>query len=109
MEVQSEIYPKVAVIGGGSFGTAVVKMVSENTGLCHWWMHNEERAAHIREYHHNPRYLSSVAFDKGSVEIFTDINSAIAGCDIVIFAVPSAFVKEVLSNMNTGALDGKLV
>ena len=109
MEVQSEIYPKVAVIGGGSFGTAVVKMVSENTGLCHWWMHNEESAAHIREYHHNPRYLSSVAFDKGTVEIFTDINSAIAGCDIVIFAVPSAFVKEVLSNMNTGALDGKLV
>jgi len=49
MEVQSEIYPKVAVIGGGSFGTAVVKMVSENTGLCHWWMHNEESAAHIRE------------------------------------------------------------
>ena len=50
--------PSVAVIGGGSFGTAVVKMVSENLGSCHWWMHNEESAAHIREYHHNPRYLS---------------------------------------------------
>ena len=42
--------PSVAVIGGGSFGTAVVKMVSENLGSCHWWMHNEESAAHIREY-----------------------------------------------------------
>ena len=109
MEVQSETYPKVAVIGGGSFGTAVVKMVSENTGRCQWWMHNEESAAHIRQYHHNPRYLSSVAFEEGSIQIHTDINAAIAGCDIVIFAVPSAFVKEVLSHMDSGALHGKLV
>ena len=101
--------PSVAVIGGGSFGTAVVKMVSENLGSCHWWMHNEESAAHIREYHHNPRYLSSVAFDEGSIKIFTDINAAISGCDVIIFAVPSAFVKEVLLNMDSGALEGKLV
>ena len=101
--------PSVAVIGGGSFGTAVVKMVSGNLGSCHWWMHNEESAAHIREYHHNPRYLSSVAFDEGSIKIFTDINAAISGCDVIIFAVPSAFVKEVLLNMDSGALEGKLV
>ena len=101
--------PSVAVIGGGSFGTAVVKMVSENLGSCHWWMHNEESASHIREYHHNPRYLSSVAFDEGSIKIFTDINAAISGCDVIIFAVPSAFVKEVLLNMDSGALEGKLV
>ena len=104
MKALSDTLPKVAVIGGGSFGTALVKMVSENTGVCRWWMHNEESAAHIREYHHNPRYLSSVAFDEGSVDIYTDINAAIEGCDIVIFAVPSAFVKEVLLNMNAGAL-----
>ena len=38
--------PIVAVIGGGSFGTALVKMICENLGSCHWWMHNEECVAY---------------------------------------------------------------
>ena len=101
--------PRVAVIGGGSFGTAVVKMVSENLGSCHWWMHNEESALHIKRYHHNPRYLSSVGFDPNSILIYTDINATMAAADMIIFAVPSAFVKEVLQGMEVGALEGKIV
>ena len=96
--------PIVAVIGGGSFGTALVKMICENLGSCHWWMHNEESALHIKQYHHNPRYLSSVGFQPGSIHIYTDVNAAVAQADIVIFAVPSAFVKEVLEGMAEGAL-----
>ena len=95
--------PSVTVIGGGSFGTAVVKMVSENLGSCHWWMHNEESALHIKRYHHNPRYLSSVGFQPGSIHIYTDVNVAVAKADVLIFAVPSAFVKEVLEGMAEGA------
>jgi len=110
MGVQSDTNtPRVAVIGGGSFGTAIVKMVSENLGSCHWWMHNEESALHIKRYHHNPRYLSSVGFDPKSISIFTDVNAAIAAVDMVIFAVPSAFVKEVIQGIQPGGLEDKII
>ena len=108
-DLKQSTQPSVAVIGGGSFGTAVAKMVTDNLGSCHWWMHNEESASHIQRYHHNPRYLSSVGFQPGSIHIYTDVNAAVAQADIVIFAVPSAFVKEVLEGMTEGALTGKLV
>lgn len=105
----SERPQQVAVIGGGSFGTALTKIFSDNLGHCHWWMHNEHSAAHVREFRHNPRYLSSVGFREGSITVHTDINAAVAEADLVVLAVPSAFVKEVLAGLQLGALKGKIV
>lgn len=99
----------VAVIGGGSFGTALTKIFSDNAGHCHLWMHNEQDAAHLERFGHNPKYLSSVGFAKGSITVHTELNAAVAEADAVVLAVPSAFVKEVLLKLAPGALDGKLV
>jgi glycerol-3-phosphate dehydrogenase (NAD(P)+) len=99
----------VSIIGGGSFGTALVKIISDNHDQCSWWMHNEESAIHTRRYHHNPRYLSSVEIDPDRVSIYTDISAAVEGADIVVLAVPSAFVKEVLLNLDPALLQDKLI
>jgi glycerol-3-phosphate dehydrogenase (NAD(P)+) len=101
--------PKVTVVGGGSFGTALVKVISENLGQCAWWMHNEESALHIRRYHHNPRYLSSIGFNPNAISIYLDLNEAVATADIVVLAVPSAFVKSVLQSLAPNAFEGKVV
>mgnify|MGYP001038942794 FL=1 len=105
----SEIQPTVAVIGGGSFGTALTKIFSDNSGHCHLWMHNPEHAEHLERFGHNPRYLSSVGFAKGSVSVHTDINTVVEQADIIVLAVPSAFVKSVLLQLQPGAFQGKLV
>ena len=100
---------KIAVIGGGSFGTALVKIFVANQGHCNWWMHNEESAKHLMRFHHNPRYLSSVSFDPETISVFTEVTEAVKQADIVVFAIPSAFVKSVLLELAPGALDGKIV
>ena len=54
---------KVAVLGGGSWATAIVKMLSNNSSKIYWWMRDEEQVKYINKYHHNPKYLQSVAFE----------------------------------------------
>jgi glycerol-3-phosphate dehydrogenase (NAD(P)+) len=99
----------VAVIGGGSFGTALTKIFSDTLGHCSWWMHNSESAMHVMRYHHNPRYLSSVGFKPETISVFTDLQACIADADIVVLAVPSAFVKEVLAEVDPALLRKKIV
>lgn len=99
----------VAVIGGGSFGTALTKIFSDTLGHCSWWMHNNDSAMHVMRYHHNPRYLSAVGFKPESISVFTDITSCVAEADIVVLAVPSAFVKDVLAELDPTVLQTKIV
>jgi len=100
---------KVAVIGGGSFGTALAKIFSDNLGHCAWWMHNSESAMHVMRYHHNPRYLSSVGFQPETISVYTDVEECIKDADVVLLAVPSAFIKDVLADLDPELLRRKIV
>lgn len=100
---------KVAVIGGGSFGTALAKIFSENLGHCSWWMHNSDSALHVKRYHHNPRYLSSIGFQPNVLSVYTDVSECVKEADIIVLAVPSAFVKEVLADLNPELLNNKII
>jgi glycerol-3-phosphate dehydrogenase (NAD(P)+) len=100
---------KVAVIGGGSFGTALAKIFSDNLGHCAWWMHNSESAMHVMRYHHNPRYLSSVGFQPETISVYTDVEECIKDADVVVLAVPSAFIKDVLADLDPQLLRRKIV
>ena len=51
---------KIGVIGGGSWGTALVKLLCNNEDLVYWWVHKKDSVDHIKKYHHNPRYFPSV-------------------------------------------------
>ncbi|MCE2496821.1 MAG: NAD(P)H-dependent glycerol-3-phosphate dehydrogenase [Flavobacteriales bacterium] len=100
--------PKVAMIGGGSWATALVKILTENNERVGWWMRNEEAIEHVHLHGHNPNYLSSVFFDPLRLDLSTDLNQIVRNHDILVFAVPSAFLKKGLEPL-TEPLSDKMV
>ena len=91
---------KIAMIGGGSWATALVKILCENNDQVGWWMRNEEAIEHITLYGNNPNYLSSVDFDPHQLTLSTDINAIVREHDVLVFAVPSAFLKKALESLS---------
>ena len=85
--------PKFAVIGGGSWATAIAKMLCVNLPSIYWYMRNENAIHHIKSHKHNPNYLSSIEFDTHKLHLTNDINKAIAHADYIIFAIPSPFLS----------------
>lgn len=100
--------PKFAVIGGGSWATAIAKMLCVNQSEIAWYMRNTDAISHIKENRHNPNYLSSVEFDVNKLRLTSDINEAVAYADYVIFAIPSAFLSRELEKL-TVSLKGKTI
>lgn len=101
-------HPKFAVIGGGSWATAIAKMLCVNLPEIAWYMRNEEAINHLKTQHHNPNYLSSVEFNIEKLKLTSDINEAVAYADYIIFAIPSAFLDRELSKL-TQSLQDKVV
>jgi glycerol-3-phosphate dehydrogenase (NAD(P)+) len=91
--------PKFAVLGGGSWGTALVKMLCENLEEVHWYMRNTEALEYLREHGHNPNYLSSVSFDTSKLRLTDRMDEAVSAGDILIFAIPSAFLEKELKSL----------
>ncbi|WP_298779358.1 NAD(P)H-dependent glycerol-3-phosphate dehydrogenase [uncultured Polaribacter sp.] len=96
---------KIAVLGGGSWATAIVKMLSENLNTIGWYMRNEQAIAHIKKDHHNPNYLQSAEFNPSQLDLLNDINATVAKYDILIFAVPSAFLTSELVKLTVSLKD----
>lgn len=101
-------YPKFAVIGGGSWATAIAKMLCVNLPEIAWYMRNEEAIEHLKAHHHNPNYLSSVEFKTSQLRLTSDINEAITYADYIIFAIPSAFLSAELSKL-TACMKDKVI
>ena len=89
--------PKVAVFGGGSWATALVKMLCENLDEVGWYMRNEASIEYIKENEHNPNYLTSAEFDVSKLKLSSDINEMASYADYLIMVIPSAFVKTALA------------
>ena len=100
--------PKFAVFGGGSWATAIVKMLFENLEKVGWYMRNENALEHIKKDRHNPNYLSSVEFDVAKLKLSNDINEMVTYADYLIFAIPSAFLYDELKKL-TASLKGKII
>tara|TARA_R110002051_G_scaffold324988_2_gene425040 strand:- start:30779 stop:31780 length:1002 start_codon:yes stop_codon:yes gene_type:complete len=96
---------KFAVLGGGSWATAIVKMLTENVDTVHWFMRNADAIEHIRTQGHNPNYLSSVEFNTKQLILTDDINTAVTEADILIFVIPSAFLEIELKNLSASLKD----
>lgn len=99
---------KYAVLGGGSWATAIVKMLTENLQEVGWYVRNPEAAEFIRTHGFNQNYLSSVEFDSEQLIISSDINEVVTYADYLIFAIPSAFLEDELQKI-THSLEGKVI
>jgi len=95
-------------MGGGSWATALAKIVMHSQPEINWYMRRPDRIDDFRRMNHNPAYLSSVLFDTSRITFYTDINQAIEESDTLIFATPSPYLKEHLNKV-TASLKHKYV
>jgi glycerol-3-phosphate dehydrogenase (NAD(P)+) len=100
----------ITVIGGGSWATAIIKILCEHSVNIKWWMRNLQDVEHIKRHHHNPNYLSSVEIHSSKVKPYSNIKDALRDTEWVILAVPSAFIQQSLQGLNSGHfVDKKIV
>ncbi len=85
----------VAVLGGGSWGTALIKVLQHNGINLKWWVRRECQKERIIAEKHNPDYLSHTDIDTDNLIVSTVVQEVVAGSDVVILAVPSAFLNTV--------------
>ena len=100
---------KIAVIGGGSWATALVKILYTSVPSIRWWLRSDSSVNHILNFKHNPKYLQSVEFDVDKLFISSNLEEVIASSDIVIIATPSAFLTEIFKDFNNDLLKDKVV
>lgn len=100
---------KIAVIGGGSWATSIVKMLGDNASekQIYWWMRNEDAINHIRQFKHNPHYISAVELKIKPENISSDIKSTVNLADIIILNTPAAFLKKSLQGLTAEDFKGK--
>ncbi len=101
--------PLVAVLGGGSWATAIVKILSSNVAQFNWWVRKTETIEYIKKHKRNPRYISDVEIDTKKVVLFDDMSKAVKDADIVILAIPSAFLKSSLQYVTPQQLKNKII
>ncbi|WP_411029141.1 NAD(P)H-dependent glycerol-3-phosphate dehydrogenase [Spongiimicrobium sp. 3-5] len=99
---------RFAVLGGGSWATAIVKMLTENLDNIGWYMRSTDAITHIKTKRHNRKYLSSVEFNIAQLRLSDRIDDAIENADILIFAIPSVHLEQELKKA-TLSLKNKIV
>ena len=100
--------PKVGLVGGGSWATAIAKMLCKNHEIINWWVRNDGTKDYIEINKHNPNYLSSVEFNPEQLQLTTDINELVEKSDWIILAVPSIHLEACLKDLKA-PLDDKFV
>lgn len=96
---------KCAVIGYGSWATAIVKVLSERGIEVRWYIRNPDVLESLRTTGRNCKYLRDVKFDISRLVLSDDINATVAEADTVVLAVPSAFLKVFLQPLEVPLRD----
>lgn len=97
------------VLGSGSWGTAITKILSGNGHITCWWVRNERSLQHIKAHCHNPQYLSAATLDTRKLYLSASAQEIISKSEIVIIAIPSAYVKEMLQGLPKDIFTGKKI
>ena len=102
----------IAVIGGGSWATAIVKILSDNPEGkqdINWWVRKPETVDFIKKNLHNPSYLKDVIINPVRVKVNNDLQFSIQHSKIIILAVPSAFLKDTIAGIHFSTFKDKMV
>ena len=100
---------KIAVIGSGSWATALAKLLLNNNSRISWYIRQSSRIADFIKNHRNPVYLSDVTFDTHRIDFFSDINSCVAGAKTLVIAVPSPYIKDECGKISVPIADRNIV
>ena len=96
---------KIAVMGGGSWATAIAKIVLSKAETINWYMRRDDRIADFKRLGHNPAYLTSVKFDVKRINFSSNINDTVKESDTLIFVTPSPYLKSHLKKLKTKIKD----
>ncbi|MFY7899238.1 MAG: NAD(P)H-dependent glycerol-3-phosphate dehydrogenase [Chitinophagaceae bacterium] len=97
------------IIGSGSWATALAKILTDNGNTIHWWIRNSNTIAVIQKRKHNPHYLGAAYFNTKQLILSNNIQEVVAASDVLVIAVPSAYVADALSLLPKNALVGKKI
>jgi glycerol-3-phosphate dehydrogenase (NAD(P)+) len=100
---------KIAVIGGGSWATAQVKILCNNLNKVYWFVRSDEQVNHILQFKHNPKYLQSVEFDTQKLVVSSNLEQILKEAQYIIIATPSAFLTKLFENVDKSLFEGKVV
>ena len=90
---------KIAIIGGGSWATAIAKIIVENTHHIGWYIRLDDRIEDFKRMGHNPAYLTSVHFNMDEIYFSSDINKIVQAYDTLVFVTPSPYLKNHLKKL----------
>ncbi len=105
----SDTYGHIAVMGGGSWATALAKLLLQNCDEIIWYMRRDDRIESFRRLGHNPAYLSDVEFPIERIRFFSDINAACEAADTLLMAIPSPYFKDHLAKLSVSISDKNVV
>ncbi|MEX0965726.1 MAG: NAD(P)H-dependent glycerol-3-phosphate dehydrogenase [Bacteroidia bacterium] len=99
----------VAVVGNGSWATAIVKVLTLKGLQVRWWIRREEMAEFVSDHGHNPHYLSAVHLPIQQLTISTDVSEVVKKAEVVVFCVPSFYFLKTIQKLAPAELDGKVI
>ncbi len=108
-ELKKKIPTHITVLGGGSWATALVKILCENNVKIKWWIRRKSDVDFIRKYNHNPSYLTDVVINPRKVKTYHKMSDALNGTEIIILAIPAAFIPSTLKDLNKKHFEGKKI
>lgn len=108
-ELKKKIPTQITVLGGGSWATALVKILCENNVKIKWWIRRKSDVDFIRKYNHNPSYLTDVVINPRKVKTYHKMSDALNGTEFIILAIPAAFIPSTLKDLNKKHFEGKKI
>jgi glycerol-3-phosphate dehydrogenase (NAD(P)+) len=100
---------RIAIMGGGSWATALAKIVMYSQKEINWYMRRPDRIEDFRRMGHNPAYLPDITFDTSRIRFYDDINRVIEESDTLIFVTPSPYIKDHLRKVTTSLKDKYII
>jgi glycerol-3-phosphate dehydrogenase (NAD(P)+) len=97
------------ILGSGSWGTAIAKILTDNGNHIYWWNRSEAAIKHIQARHHNPQYLSTAHFDITKLTLTTNPAEVIKHSDCIVIAIPSAYTDSALEGLDKNIFAGKKI
>ncbi|MDE6200047.1 MAG: NAD(P)H-dependent glycerol-3-phosphate dehydrogenase [Muribaculaceae bacterium] len=99
----------IAVMGGGSWATALASVLLKNCETINWYMRRDDRIEEFKRIRHNPAYLTDIQFETERIIFSSDINEVVEQSDTLLFAMPSPYFKDHLSKLTADISDRAIV
>lgn len=90
---------RIAVLGSGSWGTALVKLLQYNVEQLNWYLRNDKDISFIQKYHHNPKYITAVSFETEKINFYSKLKEVVMNSDLIIVAIPAPFIEAAFAEV----------